>query len=178
MTVIHELIDDCDIPGLNQYLHMKNVQDLDKPNKDGIFPIEYIVCKFDATKHNIKTFGVLVQTLLNKGFQYDEDMLKEILAEQENPKIKEFIQQVLEMKPNKQKDRFARFENVLPSSFTSRRKEPTSRSIPKSDYSDQELLQLQQAAERNGVIATPVNHLALRIINHLENLLEEYGHFN
>ena len=50
--------------------------------------------------------------------------------------------------------------------------------MPKSDYSDTELLQLEQHAEKNGVLTKPTNHLALRIINHLERELEKYGHYN
>ncbi len=176
MTRVHELIDTYDIPGLITYLHMKNVSDLDKPNEDGVYPIEYVVSSYNPDKHVMKTQCLLIQILLNKGFQMDKDLLNEIKEEHEG-KIKEFIETVLAMKTNGKKDRFARHENV------NRLLKPTNQMrhnimMPKSNYSDSELIQLEQSAERNGILTRPTNHLALRIINHLEKLLQDYGHYN
>jgi len=183
MTIVHDLIDEFDIPGLRQYLKMKLPKDIDKPNDDGVFPIEYVVSKYDPENHNMKTRCVLVQTLLNKGCKMDVNLLKEIMEEQQEGKIKQFISMVIEMKPNKQKDRFARYEDR-----NSHIREQTQQirgnrgvrqmMMPKSNYSDSELLQLQRVAERNGILSTPTNHLALRIINHLEKLLGDYGHYD
>lgn len=188
MTIVHDLIDDFDIPGLRQYLKTKLAKDIDKPNDDGVYPIEYVVSKYDPENHNMNTRSVLIQTLLNKGCKMDVELLKEIMEEQPEGKVKQFISMVLEMKPNKQRDRFARYEH-----HDEHIREQTShlRSVnrgnisgfrqmmmPKSNYSDTELLQLQTIAERNGVLTTPTNHLALRIIRHLENTLKEYGHYD
>lgn len=184
MTILHQLIDDFDIPGLNQYLHMKFAKDLDKPNEDGIYPIEYVVSKYDPEVHDMKARCVLAQILLNKGFKMDVNLLTEIKEEQPEGKVKKFISMVLEMKPNKQKDRFARHEirNDHIRSQTNQRNNNRNvvRQImmPKSDYSDTELLQLEQAAQRNNVTTLPTNHLALRIISHLEELLRDYGHYD
>lgn len=184
MTIVHDLIDDFDIPGLRQYLKMKLAKDIDKPNNDGIYPIEYVISKYDPKNHNMKTRCVLVQTLLNKGFKMDIELLKEIMEEQPDGKVKEFINMVLEMKPNKQKDRFARYEerNEYIRSQTNQRnvgnRNVRQMMMPKSNYSDSELLQLQAAAERNGILTNPTNHMALRIISHLEKLLADYGHYD
>lgn len=178
MTRVHELIDDYDIPGLNQYIHMKSIQDIDKPNIDGVYPIEYVISKFDPTKHNMKTHCVLVQILLNKGCEMDKDLLNEISNEQIG-KVKEFIECVLKMKGEKKRDRFARPEPFTQMILREKNKQREI-TIPmtKSNYSDQELLQLQQIAEKYSVLTTPINHLSLRIIHHLERLLEQYGHYN
>jgi hypothetical protein len=188
MTIVHDLIDDFDIPGLRQYLKMKLAKDVDKPNEDGVYPIEYVVSKYDPEKHNMKTRCVLVQTLLNKGFKMDSKLLKEIMEEQPEGKVKQFIEMVLSMKPNKQKDRFARHEqrdehireqtSHLRNSNRGNVSGFRQMMMPKSNYSDTELLQLQAIAERNGILTIPTNHLALRIISHLENTLKEYGHYN
>lgn len=178
MTRVHELIDDYDITGLIRYLYMKNVSDLDQPNSDGVYPIEYVVSCYDPEKHVMKTHCLLIQILLNKGFQMDKDLLNEIKEEQEG-NVKEFIETVLKMKANQKKDRFARHENIVNRSSVEQRNNIRNNILmPKSNYSDTELLQLQQAAERNGVLTRPTNHLALRIINHLEKLLQDYGHYN
>lgn len=175
MTRVHDLIHDNDIPGLIRYLHMKNISDLDQPNYDGVYPIEYVISTFNPEKHVLKTHCLFIQILLNKGFHMDKELLNEIKDEQVG-KVKEFIEIVLEMKPNEKKDRFARQE--ITNRIENRPNIRQSIIMPKSNYSDTELLQLQQAAERHGIITTPTNHLALRIINHLEKLLQDYGHYN
>lgn len=174
MTNIHDLIDNNDIPGLIQYLHLKSVNEINKPNEDGIYPIEYVISKFNPEK-NINAQCVMIQTLLNKGCEIDITLLNEIKNEQDG-KIKQFIEKVLEMKPNTKKNRFERHESM----HSTRSLQTKSRDIIniKSDYSDQELLQLQQHADKNGVLKTPTNHLALRIIKKLERDLESYGHYN
>jgi len=178
MTRVHDLIDDYDIPGLNQYIHMKNIHEVDTPNHDGVYPIEYAISKFDPNNHNIKTHCVIIQTLLNKGCEMDKELLTEIKNEQQG-KVKEFIEMVLEMKPHKKRDRFARPEPISqPRQQQNRQNISRTIPMPKSNYSDQELIQLQQIAEKYGVIQKPVNHLALRIINHMERILEDYGHYN
>ena len=177
MNILFDLIDQYDIPGINQYFHMKNVNDVDKPNADGIYPIEYVVLIYDPIKHNMKTHCVLIQTLLNKGCKMDNELLLEFQNETTDEKIKQFIDCVLTMKPNKQKDRFSRYEN----SFTlSRTHLNTPRNIsnsPKSNYSDTELMQLEQLAQKYSIHTKPTNHLALRIIHYLENELEKLGYY-
>lgn len=176
---VHDFIDNYDIPGLNQFIHLKNSYEINKPNYDGIYPIEYVISKFDPLKHNIKTHLIFIQILLNKGCDFDKDMLKEIIDEQQDEKIKEFISKVLEMKPHASKDRFARYENKHIKQINQNKSRNIKQDIMlKSNYSDQELLQLQQHAEKHGILTKPNNHLALRIINHLERLLEQYGHYN
>lgn len=180
MTRIHDMIDDYDIPSLNRFLHLKSNSEIDQPNEDGIYPIEYVISKFDPEKHNVKTHCVLVQMLLNKGCNIDKDLLDEIKKEDNiHVKTKQLIEMILEMKPSSSVDKFTSKRNMVHETIKQTKNRNMNRTImPKSNYSDQELLQLQQCAERNGVVATPINHLALRIINHLERLLEQYGHYN
>lgn len=169
MTQIHDLIDACDIPGLNQYLASISINEINQPNQDNIFPIEYVVSKFNPSIHHTQTFIVLIQTLLNRGCEMDKLLLSEIANEQGDD-IKQFINQVLSLKGTSKIDRFSR-PNMRPNQVRSKN------IMTKSNYSEQERIQLEQIANRHGVLTKPSNHLALRIINKLEQLLESYNHF-
>jgi len=173
MSSVFDLIDDYDIPGLNQFLHMKTAKDIDKPDLYGLYPIEYVVSKFNPEQHKIKTHCIMIQILLNHGLEMDRELLTG-LKEDSVGKTKELIECMLEMKSNKKRDRFATPRHIVSRTIQPRNAFP----MPKSDYSDTELMQLENHAEKNGVLLKPVNHLALRIINSLERQLEQYGHYN
>ncbi len=176
MTIIHDLIDEYDIIKLNNYLFLKNSNEINQPNNENVYPIEYVISIFDPKKHHIKTHCVFVQMLLNKGCHINHDFLNELKQDNTiSSETHKLIDMVLDLKPLHNVDKFTSKKNQIQE--TRRQSRNITTISQKSNYSNQELLQLQQCAEKHGIISTPVNHLALRIIHQLEKLLEQYGHY-
>lgn len=159
---LHKHIRDKNLTLFKELLDSDNVNNLDDYGES---PIEVLVRNYSPELNTVST--LMVQQLINTGANVDK-IKKYIDLKLNDPETQPIERKFLTMIHKAKVYKPTVLSGVQNGNGNKERKFKPAIGNKKSNYSAQELLQLKNVASKLGLNVVNTNHLALKIINHLQ----------